>query len=185
VIRIILFDLVGVLLFQREDYSPDETVEAIDKLIGRVTDDARFRNEVFQRFHLSSVEFDQLLRRVVDKYAVFLPIWGLLPDLRKQYRLGIINNGTYFTYPAFDDRYNLGKNFDLFVSSAQEGIRKPDARIYRLACERLEVNPAECLFMDDSMSNTREADRLGMQTVHWPNQQVGFQRFLEWLESRT
>src|SRR5262249_38889992 len=37
----------------------------------------------------------------------------------------------------------LAPYFDVFVESAVVGLRKPDPRIYQLACERLGVVPAE------------------------------------------
>ena len=180
--RAILFDLVGVLLFPREDYSPDERTDAVDSLIGQSTDDVRLRAEVSQRFRLTGMEFDHIIARVADKYTDFPPIWELLPDLRKRYRLGIINNGTSLTFAAFDARYDLERNFDLFLSSAREGICKPDARIFRLACERLDVPPGQCLFMDDAAENITAASQFGMKTIYWSNRQVGFHRFQEWLK---
>ena len=181
--RAILFDLVGVLLFPREDTSPDRLVDAVDRRIGQTTDDSRLRAEILQQFHLTDGQFDQVLARVADKYTAFPSIWKLLPDLRERYLLGIINNGTYLTFGIFNTRYGLDRNFDLFLCSAQAGICKPDARIYRLACERLGVRPDQCLFMDDSAENTFAAGEVGMKTIHWPTRQVGFQRFREWLES--
>ena len=180
--RVILFDLVGVLLFPRQDYSPDEIVDAVDRLVGQTTDDIRLRAEVLRRFDLTEIEFDHLMAQIACKYTAFLPIWELLPELRERYRLGIINNGTYLTFAAFDARYGLEHNFDLFISSAREGICKPDARIFRLACERLGVLPGQCLFMDDSSENISSANRVGMGTIHWPDRQAGFHRFQEWLE---
>jgi putative hydrolase of the HAD superfamily len=41
---------------------------------------------------------------------------------------------------------------DVPLFSAAVGIRKPDPRIYRLACERLHVEPEECLFIGDGGS---------------------------------
>jgi hypothetical protein len=38
--RAILFDFMGVLLFSRPDYEPDELLDAIDRRMGQVTDSA-------------------------------------------------------------------------------------------------------------------------------------------------
>jgi hypothetical protein len=37
--------------------------------------------------------------------------------------------------------------------------------------------------MDDSTENISAAIRIGLKTIYWPDQQVGFNRFQEWLES--
>lgn len=55
--------------------------------------------------------------------------------------------------------------FDLVVESSIEGIRKPDPRIYVLACERLGVRPERAVFLDDLGINLKPARALGMRTI--------------------
>jgi len=55
--------------------------------------------------------------------------------------------------------------FDLVVESSLEGIRKPDPRIYQLACERLDVHPGAAVFLDDLGVNLKPAKELGMRTI--------------------
>lgn len=52
--------------------------------------------------------------------------------------------------------------FDVRVISGEVGLRKPDPRIYRLACDRLGVDPAACAFVDDLERNVEVARELGM-----------------------
>ncbi len=55
--------------------------------------------------------------------------------------------------------------FDLIVESSVEGVRKPDPRIYELACSRLGVAPEACVFLDDLGINLKPARALGMHTI--------------------
>ena len=55
--------------------------------------------------------------------------------------------------------------FDLIVESAQEGLRKPDPRIYELTCTRLAIHPSEAAFLDDLGVNLKSARALGMTTI--------------------
>ena len=55
--------------------------------------------------------------------------------------------------------------FDVVVESSREGMRKPDPRIYQLACERLGVAPTAALFLDDLGINLKPAKALGMRTI--------------------
>ena len=55
--------------------------------------------------------------------------------------------------------------FDHVVESSQLGIRKPDPRIYALMCEALDVDPAECVYMDDLGQNLKPAREMGMTTI--------------------
>jgi putative hydrolase of the HAD superfamily len=55
--------------------------------------------------------------------------------------------------------------FDVVVESAVVGLRKPDPRIYQLACRELGVAPAETAFLDDIGLNLKSARALGMHTI--------------------
>jgi putative hydrolase of the HAD superfamily len=59
----------------------------------------------------------------------------------------------------------LKELFDVFVESSVEGLRKPDPRIYELACERLCVAPAAAIFLDDIGGNLKPARSMGMHTI--------------------
>ena len=55
--------------------------------------------------------------------------------------------------------------FDVVVESSVEGIRKPDPRIYRLACNRLGIAPENAVFLDDLGINLKPARAMGMITI--------------------
>ena len=64
-----------------------------------------------------------------------------------------------------DGTRSLRERFDVFIESSVEGMRKPDPRIYRLACERLAVSPHEAVFLDDIGANLKPARQLGLTTI--------------------
>jgi epoxide hydrolase-like predicted phosphatase len=55
--------------------------------------------------------------------------------------------------------------FDVFVESSVLGVRKPDPRIYEIACERIGVPPRDVVFLDDIGRNLKTARQLGMATI--------------------
>ena len=55
--------------------------------------------------------------------------------------------------------------FDLVLESSKLGVRKPEPAFYALACERLAVEPAECVFLDDLGINLKPARAMGMTTI--------------------
>jgi putative hydrolase of the HAD superfamily len=59
----------------------------------------------------------------------------------------------------------LRAHFNAFVESCVEGVRKPDPRIYRIACEGLGVAPHDAVFLDDIGANLKPARALGMTTI--------------------
>jgi putative hydrolase of the HAD superfamily len=55
--------------------------------------------------------------------------------------------------------------FDATVISGEVGVHKPQPEIYRLACERLGVEPDRAVFVDDLRENCTGAERVGMVAV--------------------
>ena len=55
--------------------------------------------------------------------------------------------------------------FDVIVESSVEGVRKPDPRIYEIACGRMDIAPETCVFLDDLGINLKPAKALGMTTI--------------------
>ena len=49
--------------------------------------------------------------------------------------------------------------------SHEEGIAKPAGRIFKLTCERLGVQPAEVVFLDDVEANIAAARECGIQAI--------------------
>lgn len=63
---------------------------------------------------------------------------------------------------AMDAVFDL---FDVLIESSKAGIRKPNPRIYQLACEQLAVRPENAVFLDDLGVNLKPARALGMTTI--------------------
>jgi putative hydrolase of the HAD superfamily len=61
--------------------------------------------------------------------------------------------------------HDLSALFDAFIESSRVGLRKPDPRIYALACDALGVAPSEAVFLDDIGRNLKAARALGMRTI--------------------
>ena len=55
--------------------------------------------------------------------------------------------------------------FEVVIESAKVGIRKPDPRIYEMACAELSVDPRNCAYLDDLGINCKPAANLGMTAI--------------------
>jgi epoxide hydrolase-like predicted phosphatase len=77
-------------------------------------------------------------------------------------RTALLSNSWGLNY----DRNGWADLFDVLVISGEVGLRKPEPAIYRLAAERLGVQPDECVFVDDLAVNVRGAAAVGMVGVH-------------------
>ncbi len=78
-------------------------------------------------------------------------------------RTGLLSNswgaGTY-------DRRRFAELFDVLVISGEEGVRKPAAKLYAIAVDRMGMAATELVFVDDLPGNLKPARALGMATVH-------------------
>lgn len=102
---------------------------------------------------------------------------GLLPraetaDLARRTRAagiptGLLSNswggGGHDVYTGFD----LAALFDVIVISHMVGLRKPERPIFELAAAKLGREPADCVFVDDVLSNVVGAREVGMAAVHF------------------
>jgi len=66
---------------------------------------------------------------------------------------------------AHYDRELLAELFDTVVISAEVGLHKPQPEIYRLAAERLAVEPSDSIFVDDLKENCEGAEAVGMTAI--------------------
>jgi putative hydrolase of the HAD superfamily len=74
----------------------------------------------------------------------------------------------------------LAPLIDVAVFSSAVGLRKPDPQIYRLACERLGVEPHESVFVGDGGNDELAgAERVGMRAVliHREDDMAAAERF--------
>lgn len=55
--------------------------------------------------------------------------------------------------------------FDHVLQSSKEGMRKPQPAFYLLACERMNVEPSQVVYLDDLGINLKPARKLGMTTI--------------------
>ncbi len=81
------------------------------------------------------------------------------------HKIGLISNCTH-EIPTVWPETIFAPLIDETVFSCLAGMRKPDPRIYRLACDRLGVRPEDCLFVGDGGSlELTGAREVGMQPV--------------------
>jgi putative hydrolase of the HAD superfamily len=65
----------------------------------------------------------------------------------------------------------FSKLFEAALFSSVTGILKPDPRVYLMATEKMGVQPADCVFIDDTARNLNAATAMGMYSVLFRNPQ--------------
>jgi putative hydrolase of the HAD superfamily len=89
---------------------------------------------------------------------------ALARRLRPAFRTAILSNADRSLRRRLRE-LGIHDLFDTVVSSAEEGVAKPEAEIYRRAAERIGLSPETCVFVDDADANVRAAEALGMRGI--------------------
>ena len=119
------------------------------------------------------------ISREPDPY-VYPALRSLKSSHTSKFILGALSNTVAF--PANHEysqpnsfRSELASQFDVFISSSDVGLRKPDPKIYQLALQKLDefdkqkggsgVKAQDVVFLDDIGENLRVAKEAGMRTI--------------------
>lgn len=172
-IQAIIFDFFGVLV-------TEGLKQFLDTYFGEDADKRRQALELvkaFNRGHTSS--YDELVAALASRAGIKtsevaeylednrpnkLLLDFIRTELKPKYKLGILSNAgddwVAQLLPGEDE-----KLFDDKVLSYKFGMTKPNASIYQLAAERLEVHPTACVFVDDTIGHCEGARLTGMKTI--------------------
>jgi epoxide hydrolase-like predicted phosphatase len=187
-VEAVLFDLGGVVFdsplhFIRE-YEQRHALP--ENLIARVVGGYGGENGAWQRLergelHLAefcerfdadirgfgaSVRTADLMQGMSEKSHPRPAMLTAIRKLREHgFKVGALTNN-WVTHEGYDAMMQpLRDEFHVFVESCKVGLRKPDPRIYQLACERIGALPDAAVFLDDIGGNLKAAKALGMKTV--------------------
>ena len=87
---------------------------------------------------------------------------------RKGHRIYVLSNACSKFYEYFPKYFPL-EEFDGVVVSSDVHMIKPDIGIYQYLLEKYELQPKECLFIDDREENVEGARASGMEAVVFQN----------------
>jgi len=153
-IKAIIWDVGGVLL-RTEDYALREQLAAELGVTRDHLEMAVFAGEIggqAQRGEISVSELWEAVRQAYDlsheeviRFEEFF--WGgdvldtklidHIRSLKGKYHTGLLSNAWLDLRAVITDRWQIEDAFDTMTISAEEGVMKPDARIYQIALARL------------------------------------------------
>ena len=89
-----------------------------------------------------------------------------------KYNLFVLSN---WDPESFELLYEAEENHKVFkyfnpchiMTSGKWGFAKPDPKFFKLLMLTYDLDPKECLFIDDQIENIKVAQQLGFTTVHW------------------
>ena len=175
-IKWIFFDIGSTLVDESAVY--ENRIEEITQ--SNNIDKNEFVAKVIQRAQTSP----KPIVSAAEDYGVNVPAWRhdlevLYPDskevlqrLSQKYKIGIIANQDFGTEQRLTD-FNVHQYINLVIASAEEGVAKPDLRIFQIALARADCKPEEAVMVGDRIDNDIiPANKIGMTTM-WIKQGFG------------
>lgn len=183
-IQAIIFDIGGVLL-RTTDRSHRQKWEAQLGLAPGMADEIVFNGEQGHRAQRGEVTIEdhwQDIGRRLQLDALALAafrqdFWAgdeldmalvdFIRKLRNGYQTAVISNAFTDLRTVLTEEFAIADAFDLLTISAEEGIMKPDPRIFQRTLQKLGRQPQETVFIDDFAHNVQGARDVGMAAIHF------------------
>lgn len=124
-----------------------------------------------------------------EKFKAYVSLYenNLLPyddvapclEMIKQHRIGIISNGDYKQQMIKLGKVSNDNLFEVVITAGEVGVAKPSVDIFKIACERANVEIKDCIYVgDDIESDMISCTRAGMMGV-WINRTKESRDFMD------
>jgi len=188
--RAVLFDFGGVILSSPFDAFNDyESAHGLPRDFIRLVNSTNPHNNSWaklERSDISPTEFDEAFAAESAKLGHRLPGREVLALLHGELRpvmvkvldtlkaagyiIACLTNNVLSTNTSTPTEREITlravlNRFDAIIESSKIGVRKPEPKFYEIACAAINVEPSECVFLDDLGVNLKPAAAMGMTTI--------------------
>ena len=183
--RVVVFDLGGVLLqwdprhLYRKLFPGDEA--AMESFLAEVcTVEWNERQDAGRSFADATAELmpkhrdkRHLIEAWSHRFGEMIPgaLEGTVQIVGELKQRGVplygLTNWSSETFPSQRVRFPFLDWLDGIVVSGDEGVIKPDPRIFRILLDRYRVAADEAVFIDDNPKNAQAANALGIHGIHF------------------
>jgi HAD superfamily hydrolase (TIGR01509 family) len=189
-IRAVMFDIGGILEVIPEGGDPATRFPALDdewnrrlglppgqlaQCVQAIVEDGAYGRCTYDEWctwlrassGMGQADFDEYMAAFWDIYMgnPNEELIAYFRALRPRYRTAILTNSFVGAREHEEERYGFTSMVDVAIYSHEEGVRKPDPRIYAIASERVGFPPAEIVFLDDRPENIDGARACGFQAI--------------------
>lgn len=171
-IKAIIFDCFGVLVGTGFNDTYREAG-------GDPVKDKEFIHDTLNASNIGAISGQEMSKMMAEKIGISVdqwreavdkaeqpnkPIFDYIAELRKSYKTAVLSNVNKGTLERKMSPEQIAL-FDVVVASAEVGMMKPDAEIYRYTAEKLGVSSQECVFTDDIQDYCDGAEAVGMTAI--------------------
>jgi HAD superfamily hydrolase (TIGR01509 family) len=193
-IKAVIFDMDGVMidseplwekteriLLARRDIEYSPTYR--DQIVGLNQNDSG--KLLIDTFELKETVEDIIFERVEiltaiyeEELEVVAELTPLLEDLRdNKFKLAVASSSPMRVINFVLDMFSLHEYFPVVVSGECTDKGKPHPAIYLHTAERLEIEPSECVAIEDSINGVKSAKAAGMYCIAVPDKRLSQMEF--------
>ena len=177
-----ILDMGNVLL----EWNKDKILRGVVKTEKdyMILDKAIFQSGLWERLDLGTLTREELVLKVVSMIGsiyqekvqevvwnwpsyieIYTEVFPLLVRLKeKGHRIFVLSNTSPVFYELLEEQLSpLNEILDGFVLSCDIKAIKPDPKMFEEILHKYELNPANCIFLDDVKENTKMAESLGIK----------------------
>ena len=163
-IKVIAFDLVGVLVSEK-DIKLSEVEEKLERMFGPNLNDEDYLIEARKIIEKDSVIMNitetliNKLYKVKDK-----KIFKKIKEINENVKIIIATNHLSFVKDFIKESFNIDYLDDIIISAEIHKI-KPNLDFYQYILNKYSIESKELLFLDDNINNINGAQILGINTI--------------------
>ena len=178
----IILDMGNVLL----EWNKDKILQGVSdtKKDYLILDKTIFQSGLWERLDLGAMTREELVLKVVSMIGstyqkkveeviwnwpsyidIYREVFPVLSELKKKgHRIFVLSNTSKVFYDLLEDQLSpLKELLDGFVLSCDIKAIKPDLAMFKEILDKYQLNPTNCVFLDDIEDNTIAAEKLGIK----------------------
>ena len=178
----IILDMGNVLL----EWNKDKILRGVVKTEKdyMILDKAIFQSGLWERLDLGTLTREELVLKVISMIGsiyqekvqevvwnwpsyieIYTEVFPLLVRLKeKGHRIFVLSNTSPVFYELLEEQLSpLNEILDGFVLSCDIKAIKPDPKMFEEILHKYQLDPVNCIFLDDVKDNTKMAESLGIK----------------------
>ncbi len=175
--KLIIFDIVGVIIPNLKGGSKKCIKNLYDSLPNQSISFDEFYGR-YNKFIIGSIsknkfwenikgDIDTIEKKYLDTYEIIPNLDKIIIPLKKKYRIIALSNHPAPWMQYIISKFHLDKIFEMIYVSGKVGMKKPQEKLFLKIINDFNVNPTECIFIDDQNKNLAAASKLGFKTIHF------------------
>ena len=179
----IILDMGNVLLEWNKDKILQGVSDAKEEYL--ILDKAIFQSGLWERLDLGTMTREELVLKVVSMIGktyqqkveeviwnwpnyieIFTEVFPILSEAKKKrHRIFVLSNTSKVFYDLLEEQLSpLKELLDGFVLSCYIKAIKPDLAMFKEILDKYQLDPTNCVFLDDIEDNTIAAQKLGIKS---------------------